>query len=158
MAHSLLMRTTLSRLPACNCHESQTYRLSSGHPGNKYWLSSSHVDLVLGGTLSRRSMQSPPSVTVTQGNRTDVFSPGGGRELSCKLYLQSCDFDATQLLHYFSSLSRIFPALSTHVMAVPFAEPPWLNGLPSYWLTPELLKFQKACKAFITENLTQHAW
>lgn len=43
-------------------------------------------------------------------------------------------------------------------MSVPFAEPPWQNGLPSYWVTPELLQFQKACREFITENLTQHAW
>lgn len=43
-------------------------------------------------------------------------------------------------------------------MSVPFAEPPWQNGLPSYWLTPELLQFQKNIRAFITENLTQHAW
>ena len=43
-------------------------------------------------------------------------------------------------------------------IAVPFAEPPWLNGLPSPHYTPELRKWQKACREFITEHLTQHAW
>lgn len=42
--------------------------------------------------------------------------------------------------------------------SIPFAEPPWQNGLPSYWLTPELLQFQKNIRAFISENLTQNAW
>lgn len=49
-----------------------------------------------------------------------------------------------------------YPTVSN--MSVPFAEPPWANGLPSYWFTPELAQFQKACRAFITEHLTQHAW
>lgn len=47
--------------------------------------------------------------------------------------------------------------MSTEVN-VPFAEPPYLNGLPSPYYTPELKKWQKACREFITENLTQHAF
>ena len=43
-------------------------------------------------------------------------------------------------------------------IAVPFAEPPYLNGLPSPYYTPELRKWQKACREFITEHLTQYAW
>ncbi|KJX95123.1 acyl-CoA dehydrogenase like protein [Zymoseptoria brevis] len=42
--------------------------------------------------------------------------------------------------------------------SVPFAEPPWAQGLPSYWLTPELKQYQQRLRAFISENLTQHAW
>lgn len=43
-------------------------------------------------------------------------------------------------------------------MPVPFSEPPYLCGLPSPYYTPELREWQKACKAFIDEHLTQHAW
>lgn len=43
-------------------------------------------------------------------------------------------------------------------VAVPFAEPPWKNGLPSFWLTPELKQWQEKCHSFIQEHLTQHAW
>jgi len=41
---------------------------------------------------------------------------------------------------------------------IPFSEPPYLCGLPSPYYTPELRQWQKACRAFITEHLTQHAW
>ncbi|EME88347.1 uncharacterized protein MYCFIDRAFT_27990 [Pseudocercospora fijiensis CIRAD86] len=41
---------------------------------------------------------------------------------------------------------------------VPFSEPPYLNGLPSFWLTPELKEWQQKCRAFITEHLTQNAF
>lgn len=41
---------------------------------------------------------------------------------------------------------------------VPFSEPPYLLGLPSPYYTPELRKWQKAVRAFITDNLLQHAW
>lgn len=40
---------------------------------------------------------------------------------------------------------------------VPFAEPPYLNGLPSPYYTESHRKFQKACRAFIWEHLSQHA-
>ncbi|PPJ53308.1 hypothetical protein CBER1_01010 [Cercospora berteroae] len=43
-------------------------------------------------------------------------------------------------------------------VAVPFAEPPWKNGLPSFWLTPELKQWQEKCHSFVQEHLTQHAW
>lgn len=42
--------------------------------------------------------------------------------------------------------------------SVPFADPPWQNNIPSYWLTPALKEWQQKCRAFITEHLTQHAW
>ena len=41
---------------------------------------------------------------------------------------------------------------------VPFAEPPYLNGLPSPYYTPALKKWQQACRAFIDKNLTQYAF
>ena len=41
---------------------------------------------------------------------------------------------------------------------VPFSEPPYLNGLPSPYYTPELRKWQKACRAFISEHLTPFAF
>jgi acyl-CoA dehydrogenase len=41
---------------------------------------------------------------------------------------------------------------------VPFSEPPYLNGLPSPYYTPELRKWQKACRAFIDEHLTPYAF
>lgn len=40
---------------------------------------------------------------------------------------------------------------------IPFSEPPYLCGLPSPYYTPSHLRWQKACRAFITENLHQHA-
>lgn len=40
----------------------------------------------------------------------------------------------------------------------PFSEPPYLNGLPSPYYTPELRKWQKACRAFISEHLTPYAF
>lgn len=40
---------------------------------------------------------------------------------------------------------------------VPFAEPPYLNGLPSPYYTDAHRRFQKACRAFLWENLHQHA-
>jgi len=41
---------------------------------------------------------------------------------------------------------------------IPFAEPPYLNGLPSPYYTPELRRWQKACREFIGENLHKHAF
>ena len=41
---------------------------------------------------------------------------------------------------------------------VPFSEPPYLMGLPSPYYTPELRKWQKACRAFIDEHLTPYAF
>ena len=40
---------------------------------------------------------------------------------------------------------------------VPFSEPPYLRGLPSPYITPAHLRFQKACRKIAWENLTQHA-
>ncbi|KAJ5105727.1 hypothetical protein NUU61_003074 [Penicillium alfredii] len=40
---------------------------------------------------------------------------------------------------------------------VPFSEPPYLRGLPSPYITPAHLRFQKACRKFIWDNLLQHA-
>lgn len=41
---------------------------------------------------------------------------------------------------------------------IPFSEPPYLQGLPVPWITPELREWQQKCRAFITEHLTQYAW
>ncbi len=40
---------------------------------------------------------------------------------------------------------------------IPFSEPPYLAGLPSPYYSPSHLRFQKACRAFVEENLIQHA-
>ncbi|EMD00962.1 hypothetical protein BAUCODRAFT_190396 [Baudoinia panamericana UAMH 10762] len=41
---------------------------------------------------------------------------------------------------------------------LPFSEPPYLCGLPSPYYTPELRKWQQACRAFIGEHLMPYAW
>ncbi|KAL2867747.1 acyl-CoA dehydrogenase family protein [Aspergillus lucknowensis] len=45
------------------------------------------------------------------------------------------------------------PGIST----VPFAEPPYLRGLPSPYYTDGHRRFQKAARAFLYENLIKHA-
>ncbi|MCJ1428881.1 hypothetical protein MMC29_006792, partial [Sticta canariensis] len=40
---------------------------------------------------------------------------------------------------------------------IPFSEPPYLSGLPSPYYSPSHLSWQKACRAFIRENLFEHA-
>lgn len=40
---------------------------------------------------------------------------------------------------------------------IPFSEPPYLCGLPSPYYNDSHLRWQKACRAFVTENLHQHA-
>ena len=40
---------------------------------------------------------------------------------------------------------------------IPFSEPPYLAGLPSILYTPSHLSWQKTCRSFIEENLTQYA-
>ena len=39
----------------------------------------------------------------------------------------------------------------------PFSEPPYLAGLPSPYYSPSHLEWQKACHAFVEENLNQYA-
>lgn len=41
---------------------------------------------------------------------------------------------------------------------IPFSEPPYLCGLPSPYYASSHLLWQKACRAFVTENLHQHAF
>lgn len=40
---------------------------------------------------------------------------------------------------------------------IPFSEPPYLAGIPSPYYKPTHLKWQKACRAFLDENLHQDA-
>ncbi|MCJ1364641.1 hypothetical protein MMC16_003755 [Acarospora aff. strigata] len=40
---------------------------------------------------------------------------------------------------------------------IPFSEPPYLAGLPSPYYTSSHLRWQKACRLFIEENLLKHA-
>ncbi|KAF1816797.1 short-chain specific acyl-CoA dehydrogenase mitochondrial precursor [Eremomyces bilateralis CBS 781.70] len=40
---------------------------------------------------------------------------------------------------------------------IPFAEPPWLNGLPSPYYNESHRRWQKACRAFISEHLLKNA-
>ncbi|MCJ1291504.1 hypothetical protein MMC34_003048 [Xylographa carneopallida] len=41
--------------------------------------------------------------------------------------------------------------------SIPFSEPPYLAGLPSPYYSSSHLQWQKACRAFIDDNLNQHA-
>ncbi|KAL1646833.1 hypothetical protein SLS58_002968 [Diplodia intermedia] len=50
-------------------------------------------------------------------------------------------------------MTTAFPTFPT-----PFAEPPYLAGLPSPYHTPSHLKWQRDIRAFIEENLLQHAY
>ncbi|KAL4756973.1 acyl-CoA dehydrogenase family protein [Aspergillus foveolatus] len=43
------------------------------------------------------------------------------------------------------------------ISTVPFAEPPYLRGLPSPYYNESHRRFQKACRAFLYENLLKHA-
>ncbi|OJJ79960.1 acyl-CoA dehydrogenase family protein [Aspergillus glaucus CBS 516.65] len=45
----------------------------------------------------------------------------------------------------------------TEVSTTPFAEPPYLRGLPSPYYTPAHCRFQKACREFLWEHLLRHA-
>ena len=45
----------------------------------------------------------------------------------------------------------------TEVSTTPFAEPPYLRGLPSPYYTPAHRRFQKACREFLWEHLLRHA-
>ncbi|TIA69937.1 hypothetical protein D6C76_07684 [Aureobasidium pullulans] len=61
-----------------------------------------------------------------------------------------------------SNLASASSTLSTTaIMApntpIPFSEPPYLSGLPSPYYSASHLEWQKKCRAFITEHLTQHA-
>ena len=40
---------------------------------------------------------------------------------------------------------------------IPFAEPPYLSGLPSPYYNPSHRAWQTACRAFVDEHLHQHA-
>lgn len=40
---------------------------------------------------------------------------------------------------------------------IPFSEPPYLSGLPSAYYTPSHLRWQQACRAFITTHLHDYA-
>lgn len=40
---------------------------------------------------------------------------------------------------------------------IPFSEPPYLAGLPSPYYNSSHLRWQKACRAFVEENLGKHA-
>ena len=47
--------------------------------------------------------------------------------------------------------------MTTIAPGVPFSEPPWLMGLPSPYYTDSHRRWQKACRAFITEHLLDNA-
>ena len=40
---------------------------------------------------------------------------------------------------------------------IPFADPPWINGLPSPYYTESHRKWQRACRACIEEHLLTNA-
>lgn len=47
--------------------------------------------------------------------------------------------------------------MSSSQIAVPFAEPPWLNGLPSPYYNESHRRYQKVARKFITETLHNNA-
>lgn len=53
--------------------------------------------------------------------------------------------------------SEYHKVLTSTPAVVPFSEPPYLCGLPSPYHTESHRRFQKVARAWITENLTQHA-
>lgn len=40
---------------------------------------------------------------------------------------------------------------------IPFSEPPWLCGLPSPYYKETHKKWQRACREFLSANVTEHA-
>jgi acyl-CoA dehydrogenase len=48
-------------------------------------------------------------------------------------------------------------ATSSNAPPSPLSEPPWLNGLPSPYYDESHRRLQRETRAFITENLSQHA-
>ena len=40
---------------------------------------------------------------------------------------------------------------------IPFSEPPWILGLPSPYYNESHRQWQKNCRAFLKDNLTDHA-
>ena len=49
------------------------------------------------------------------------------------------------------------PIIMAPKTPIPFSEPPYLAGLPSPYYTSSHLRWQKACRLFIEENLLKHA-
>lgn len=47
--------------------------------------------------------------------------------------------------------------MATSQPAVPFSEPPWLNGLPSPYYDESHHRLQKECRSFIYEHLHKNA-
>lgn len=45
----------------------------------------------------------------------------------------------------------------TEISAIPFSEPPWLQGLPSPYYNESHRAWQRTCRAFIGNNLIKHA-
>jgi acyl-CoA dehydrogenase len=50
-----------------------------------------------------------------------------------------------------------FASLVNMPSAVPFAEPPWITGVPSPYYDDSHRRLQQACQEFIGEHLTKHA-
>ena len=46
---------------------------------------------------------------------------------------------------------------NAQAVSIPFAEPPWLNGVPSPYYTDSHHRFQRVCREFITKNLHRNA-
>jgi acyl-CoA dehydrogenase len=46
---------------------------------------------------------------------------------------------------------------STSTPIIPFSEPPYLAGLPSPYYKPTHLKWQKACREFVSKHLLENA-
>lgn len=47
--------------------------------------------------------------------------------------------------------------MSSTISQVPFAEPPWLKGVPSPYFSDSHRRFQSACRKFVDANLNEHA-
>lgn len=49
------------------------------------------------------------------------------------------------------------PTSSSPHVPIPFAEPPWLRGLPSPYFNESHRRFQSVCRAFVDEHLHKNA-
>ena len=47
--------------------------------------------------------------------------------------------------------------MSTSKVAAPYAEPPWLNGLPSAYYNESHRKWQKTCREFVDRVMLPNA-
>lgn len=96
------------------------------------------------------SRDSPQTVRAT-----DIATPHvGDNQYALDLYINKYPHKLQATFYTAPQLPQLQLTMTT---PIPFSEPPYLLGLPSPYYTPSHLSWQKACRAFITSNLTSHA-